>query len=755
MADLTGQTIGRYRIDEKIGEGGMAVVYKSFDTRLEREVAMKFIRRETVSDTQAERILKRFEREAKSLARLAHPNIVRVYDYGEHEGSPYLVMEYLEGGTLKERSGEVLPPAEAARLLLPVADALGYAHQEKLVHRDVKPANILFSRAGLPLLSDFGIARILEGEGAGTLTSTGMAVGTPEYMSPEQARGKEIDPRTDIYALGVVLFELLTGHRPFEDDTPMEIIIRKSTEPPPDPRHYAPDLPEAAVALLNKALAKDLDQRYVDMAAFALDLESLIGMLPEPRTELQVEDLVEDARERAKSGNLHGARATYRRALKMCAAGSVQAGAIRAEMEKLAGRGQSSVGVGSPRPEAVKSIGAIRVEQPTETKPKPVPAATYETLAEDIGARHVRARQEATGSTGLPFLVDDPHQGVSPLRRVPKWAWAAGGAALLAVTGIIIIIAGVGGGVSLRASLTETPTPEQTATPAETLTPSLTPTLELGIGSTLVSEIDDMVMVYVPEGEFEMGSNEYDDEKPIHTVYLDTYWIDRTEVTNAMFAAFVEVTDYETDTESRGWSYAYFGDDGWGEVEGADWWHPKGPSSNTAGMDDHPVVHVSWNDASAYCEWAGKRLPTEAEWEKAARGTDGRTYPWGDQGAAGNLLNFADTNLDASWADDSVDDGLRFTSPVGSYLDGVSPYSALDMAGNVWEWVVDWYGADYYGSSPSSNPGGPSSGEYRVLRGGSWNSVEWNVRSANRYRNNPADTRNDIGFRCARSGASP
>lgn len=171
------------------------------------------------------------------------------------------------------------------------------------------------------------------------------------------------------------------------------------------------------------------------------------------------------------------------------------------------------------------------------------------------------------------------------------------------------------------------------------------------------------------------------------------------------------------------------------------------------------MVHASWNDAQAYCEWAGRRLPTEAEWEKAARSTDARVYPWGDQPPAGNLLNLGDASLaeivDAAvvpagvnWPDRSIDDGYQFTAPVGSYPAGASPYGALDMVGNVWEWVNDWAGEAYYQSSPSSNPGGPDSGEYRVTRGGSWYDDKDGQRAAYRGWAGAEDTDITLGFRC-------
>jgi eukaryotic-like serine/threonine-protein kinase len=262
---------------------------------------------------------------------------------------------------------------------------------------------------------------------------------------------------------------------------------------------------------------------------------------------------------------------------------------------------------------------------------------------------------------------------------------------------------------------------------------------------------DGMVMVYIPEGEFTMGSNVGEaNEQPPHTVYLDAYWIDKTEVTNAMFAFFVVATGYQTDAEKQASSWIFDGA-GWSEVSDADWQHPRGPASDLTGLDNHPVVNVSWNDAAGYCEWAGSRLPSEAEWEKAARGRDERTYPWGNQDPAGNLLNFADANLSVDWAARSVNDGYEFTAPIGSYPAGVSPYGVLDMAGNVWEWVNDWYSETYYRVSPTSNPVGPSTGNSHVLRGGSWNHDGSNLHSSIRISNNPSAAIDNFGFRCSRS----
>jgi formylglycine-generating enzyme required for sulfatase activity len=258
-----------------------------------------------------------------------------------------------------------------------------------------------------------------------------------------------------------------------------------------------------------------------------------------------------------------------------------------------------------------------------------------------------------------------------------------------------------------------------------------------------------MVMVYVPAGEFMMGSESGDDdEQPVHVVSLDGFWIDQTEITVAEFRHFVSETGHETTAEDQGWAWVWVESaNDWQEVDGAAWNQPSGPGSEA--NPDHPVTQVSWHDAFAYCAWAGARLPTEAEWEYASRGPEALTYPWGNQ-FDGALLNYCDRRCLLEWADDDRDDGYVLTAPVGSYPGGASWCGALGMAGNVWEWGQDWYGSEYYGDSPSRNPAGPSSGEYRTLRGGSWADHPSTGRGANRDWYGPADTGSDTGFRCAR-----
>ena len=271
MSDIFGKTLGRYILLEQLGEGGMAKVYNAYDPRMDKNVAVKII---LPSHQYSDVFLERFVLEAKSLAQLSQTNIVKVLDYGEENNQPYIVMDYVGGGTLKEHMNMPIPWEKAAAFLAPVARALEYVHAQKIVHRDVKPSNILIDNNNQPMLSDFGVVKLMEEEES-EVAATGVGIGTPDYMSPEQGTGKEADFHSDIYALGVVFFEMVTGQKPYSADTPMAVVIKHVTVPFPRPRTINLELPGCVEQVILKAVQKEPEKRYRTMEEFAEALEQL------------------------------------------------------------------------------------------------------------------------------------------------------------------------------------------------------------------------------------------------------------------------------------------------------------------------------------------------------------------------------------------------------------------------------------------------------------------------------------------------
>lgn len=287
--------------------------------------------------------------------------------------------------------------------------------------------------------------------------------------------------------------------------------------------------------------------------------------------------------------------------------------------------------------------------------------------------------------------------------------------------------------------MTEQPMTEPVVIPTETEETvemiTATPEAPLGIGSTQISSIDGAVLVFVPSGEFLMVSSAEDNpnlwgsEYPPHDIFLNDFWIYQTEVTNSMYQLCVEDGSCNPPQNSGSETRAsYYGNQQ---------------------FSDYPVIQVTWIQANNYCEWAGGRLPSEAEWEKAARGTDGRLFPWGNDDPTGSMLNLCDENCPRiEWRELGIDDGYPDTAPVGSFPQGISPYGAYDMAGNVWEWVADWYLVNYYSQSPVDNPQGPTSGTEKVMRGGSWINNFGGAFNVVRYKEETSAALNSLGFRC-------
>jgi len=273
---MIGQTLGQYQLVDQLGQGGMATVYQAYQPSLNRSVAVKVLPPYFLHEPG---FAERFTREARAIAQLDHPNILPVYDFGKQGNISYIVMKYVPAGTLHDQLGSPLSPTQALKIIEQVAGALDHAHQQGILHRDIKPSNILIDERGWVYLSDFGLAKMVEG--SVQLTGSGVGVGTPAYMSPEQGQGLAVDVRTDVYSLGVVLFEMLTGRVPYEAETPMAVVIKHITDPIPLPRQMNPNIPEAVERVLLKTLAKNPDDRFASAGEMAAALRRAVeGLEP-------------------------------------------------------------------------------------------------------------------------------------------------------------------------------------------------------------------------------------------------------------------------------------------------------------------------------------------------------------------------------------------------------------------------------------------------------------------------------------------
>jgi serine/threonine protein kinase len=285
MSDFSGKSFGPYQIIEPITSGGMATIYKAYQVSLDRIVAIKILPEYLLAQAG---FLERFKIEAQAIAKLDHPHILPVYDYGQYERLPYLVMKYVPDGTLKDLilKGRIAP-REAAPLLRQVAEALDYAHRQDIIHRDVKPSNILLQGGQWALLMDFGLAKLRSS--SSNITASGTGVGTPDYMAPEQAQGRPVDARADIYSLGVVLYQMLTGDVPFRAESPLAVMLKQIADPPPLPSLKNPSITPASEQVILRALAKAPDDRYasaVELAAAfenSLDSKATLATVPGPQ----------------------------------------------------------------------------------------------------------------------------------------------------------------------------------------------------------------------------------------------------------------------------------------------------------------------------------------------------------------------------------------------------------------------------------------------------------------------------------------
>jgi serine/threonine-protein kinase len=672
-AHLAASLVRRFRLIRRLGEGGMGAVFLAEQIAVgNRPVALKVLNRKLLDDPD---FLLRFQNEAASTGRIHHPNVVTIYESGQaDDGTPYIAMEFLEGESLRQalaRRG-ALPVPEVAEILQQAARGLNAAHKLGIIHRDLKPDNIFLTYpddaaaplvgahdvgAGLvpalavgiadtgraqdpPLrpvvvkLVDFGIAKLRE---SGAHTQTGMVLGTPAYMSFEQASGirsDQLDARSDIYSLGVVVYEMLTGRTPFHSDTPVGYLRMHMQEAPPPIRTVKPDLPalpqlEGAVM---KALTKDRAQRYPSVLEFA------------------------------------------------------RAFAEAADAPKAV--------VGAVREPPLHDHGTLGQVPPSKTLRDSISGAT--------GARATRLR-----------LI----------------LWVG-----ISAVALLLVLAGWYVSSSMHPRSGSPIRPASVQTPQEAV-PTAAGTLKL-------NPKDGLKYVWIPSGTFTMGCSPgdtecADDEKPPHQVTITKgFWLGQTEVTVGAYKRFAAATGRHMPPEPKLRGRAL--NPGWGD-------------------EAMPIVDVTWDEAQAYCSWAGGRLPTEAEWEYAARaGSTAARYSdlneiawYGDNSGRQRL------DSERIWKEDEANYEKRLNDNGNDMHDfgqkHANSFGLFDMLGNVYEWVNDWYDKKYYQSGPSQDPVGPTSAAEHVVRGGSWVDDPRDVRVSDRAGADPRTRYEFFGFRCIRN----
>ncbi|MCB8926544.1 MAG: SUMF1/EgtB/PvdO family nonheme iron enzyme [Ardenticatenaceae bacterium] len=730
---LIGQQLDEYELLSLLGRGGMARVYQGRDVRLKRDVAIKVIDAVYRAD---EAYRARFEREAQAIAQLEHPHIVRLYRYGEVSGLFYMAMQYIPGQDLRGYLDELrardewLPAVEAARLVRELCGALDYAHSKGIIHRDVKPSNILLGEDGRSYLTDFGLALLADNETQGDI------FGSPHYIAPEQAiSSARVVPQSDLYAVGVILYQMFTGQRPFEGAEPLEIALKQMSELPPSPREIRPELSDALSEVILKALAKEPEDRFANGNLLATAVEQAVQ---QPDTaELELPGMAP---------------------LKMVEQAPLPT--MPPPPPAVTGPPLSSAPRPLPPPPAAMVMG--QAQHTVTPTPTPEKVKTNNGRSCLVFLLLLLVVAGLAGASTWFFLLEDhswndltylAQNGALPPTVTPTATATATATVTIAPTetatavpteteASVLVETAVPSNTPTRTPLpSPTPSPTSTPTPLPTATATSVPTPTPLV--MLTREQDEMPQVIIPATTFLMGARDEDelaesDERSRHEVTVDAFAIDLYEVSVAQYAAFLNTlgsyvnacngftclsTNFET-------TASYLTDDTIEYVP-------------IEGFGDYPINNVSWHGANAYCQWVGGRLPTEAEWELAAGGGDGRFYPWGDE-----LVIDDEGTIPAVFA--GTFDNLQ---PVNSLPEGASPFGVYHMAGNVWEWVADGYDAIYYDRSPSENPTGPD--EVRVtddyvLRGGGYDSLAEELRTTNRASERAPEFRliPDVGFRC-------
>ncbi len=776
-----------YRIDEFLTEGGQAIIYKGMDLQMELPIAIKQFKRISKG---VENDPERFRREARNQAQLSHPNIVTIRSVFEEEGELFIVMEYVDGDDLqktiqKSQTFPRVPLKDFFPIAIQALKGLDYAHKFKVIHRDIKPSNILITSDHRVKLADFGLARAPQDK---RLTQAGLVIGTPAYIAPEQLKGEPIlDPRCDIYSLGITFYEALAGTNPYEDLDeklpPFELIGRHLfMEPSTLIEDLGIDIPTELEAIIMKSIAKDPEKRYQTCEEFQKDLEKLERQLAPffsaPPTDPSLPpEIPAETPSSLETPNINSSTPPYDDSLaedpteeepadtkdKTELYSSIPLSKIVPEEEIATATYQLDLNE-FPSDESENSTLQTNISQRTNSpqtlsfseSPSELPplSLSSETLLKtdeftlsdaEISARIEEFEKQtpplsdesfafstSTGSSGnsLSYLASfddqkktykmvmpsiDPSSEAPP--KIPSEPFPL--TKILIILSVLIIAFGLfllrspsKTKPSSNSSITRDASPHDSA-------PQPPP-----------SSFATKDMVKIPKGYFLRGHKGKATYSPAQNIYLNTFWIDRFEVSQAQYKKCV--------------------DDGFCLLN-------EKLRHLTRWAEDLPITQVSWQEAQRFCQWQNKSLPTEAQWEKAARGPDGRTYPWGNLEPNCSLANF-----------DQCGHHIQKIGP-SFRIKGQSPYGVYDLIGNVWEWTQDCYHPKAYKNlediNPVMTPEHPSflpikkmyrrkkRGPwhcYRVLRGGSWKSpLSWKLFAFGRWGAFHRLRRNDVGFRCA------